>query len=120
LAQADTTAAFVHADLPPEEEVYVHQTSGFKVDMGDGHKYVLKLKKSLYGLKQASHHCFQYLTNHLEKHGVMQSRCDPCLFIGLNIIVIVYIDDILLYSHHMSTIDSLIDKLKKDDIWIRN
>jgi hypothetical protein len=118
-AQADITAAFVHADLPPDEEVYVHQPRGFKVDMGDGHEYVLKLKKSLYGLKQAPRHFFQYLTKHLEKHGVMQSRCDPCLFIGSNIIFIVYVDGILLYSRHMSTIDSLIDKLKKDDIWIR-
>ena len=118
-AQADITAAFVHADLPPKEEVYVHQPRGFKVDMGDGHEYVLKLKKSLYGLKQAPRHFFQYLTNHLEKHGVMQSRCDPCLFIGSNIIVIVYVDDILLYARDMSTIDTLIAQLKKGKIWIR-
>ena len=118
-AQADITAAFVHADLPPTEEVYVHQPRGFKVNMGDGHEYVLKLKKSLYGLKQAPRHFFQYLSKHLEKHGVIQSCCDPCLFIGTDIIVIVYVDDLLLYAKNEKTIDLLIDKLKKDKIWIR-
>ena len=118
-AQADITAAFVHADLPKDEEVYVHQPRGFKVNKGDGFEYVLKLKKSLYGLKQAPRHFFNYLTKHLEKHGLRQSNCDPCLFIGSDIIVIVYVDDILLYAKNDSTIDSLIAKLKKDDIWIR-
>lgn len=27
--QADITAAFVHAELPPTEEVYIHQPRGF-------------------------------------------------------------------------------------------
>lgn len=118
-AQADITAAFVHADLPESEQVYVHQPRGFKVNMNDGHEYVLKLNKTLYGLKQAPRHFFQYLTRHLEKHGVMQSNCDPCLFIGPNIIVIVYVDDILMYARDERIIDSLIGKLKKDNIWIR-
>jgi hypothetical protein len=48
-AQADITAAFVHAEL--KDDVYIHQPRGFKVDMGDGHDYVIKLKKSLYGLR---------------------------------------------------------------------
>jgi hypothetical protein len=118
-SQADITAAFVHATLPADEHVYIHQPRGFKVDMNDGHEYVLKLKKSLYGLKQAPRHFFQYLTKHLQKHGLRQSNCDPCLFISNDIIVIVYVDDLLLYARDDSTIDSLISKLKKDDIWIR-
>jgi hypothetical protein len=118
-SQADITAAFVHATLPEHEKVYIHQPRGFKVDFNDGHDYVLKLKKSLYGLKQAPRHFFNYLAKHLERHGLRQSTCDPCLFIGPDIVVIVYVDDLLLYARDDSTIDSLISKLKKDDIWIR-
>jgi hypothetical protein len=116
-AQADITAAFVHADL--KDDVYIHQPRGFKVSMGDGHEYVLKLKKSLYGLRQAPRNFFQYLSDHLVKHGLRQSDCDPCLFIGKDIVVIVYVDDLLLYARDDSTIDNLIAKLKKDKIWIR-
>jgi hypothetical protein len=118
-AQADITAAFVHAELPSTENVYIHQPRGFKVDPGDGHEYVLKLKKALYGLRQAPRHFFNYLSEHLEKHGIKQSKCDPCLFIGKSVIVIVYVDDLLLYARDERQIDDLIAKLKEDKIWIR-
>ncbi len=32
--QCDITAAFIHGQIPPEEEIYVHQPCGFK--RGDG------------------------------------------------------------------------------------
>jgi hypothetical protein len=99
--------------------VYIHQPRGFKVDPKDGHEYVLKLKKALYGLRQAPRHFFNYLSEHLEKHGVKQSKCDPCLFIGKSVIVIVYVDDLLLYARDERQIDDLIAKLKEDKIWIR-
>jgi hypothetical protein len=118
-AQADITAAFIHAELPPTENVYIHQPRGFKVDPGDGHEYVLRLKKALYGLRQAPRHFFNYLAEHLEKHGLRQSHCDPCLFIGKSVIVVVYVDDLLMYSCNDQQIDDLIAKLKKDKIWIR-
>jgi hypothetical protein len=118
-AQADITAAFVHAELPPSKNVYIHQPRGFKVDPGDGHEYVLKLKKALYGLRQAPRHFFNYLSEHLEKHGIRQSKCDPCLFIGKSVIVIVYVGDLLLYARDKRQIDDLIAKLKEDKIWIQ-
>jgi hypothetical protein len=80
---------------------------------------VLRLKRALYGLKQAPRHFFHYLSQHLIKHGLRQSSFDPCLFIGSNIIVIVYVDDLLIYSKTDAPIDDLIAKLKSDGIWIR-
>ena len=116
-AQADITAAFVHADI--EEDVFIHQPRGFKVDMNNGFEYVLKLKKSLYGLRQSPRNFFGYLSDHLQKHGLKPSNCEPCLFIGKDVIVIVYVDDLLLYSTTDKAIDDLIAKLKQDKIWIR-
>jgi hypothetical protein len=46
-AQADITAAFVHAELGQDEHIYVHQPAGFR----RGENMVLKLKKSVYGLR---------------------------------------------------------------------
>jgi hypothetical protein len=118
-AQAGITAAFIHAELSPTKIFYIHQSScGFKVDPGDGYEYVLKLKKVLYGLQQAPHHFFNYLAEYLKKHGVCQSKCDPCLFIGKSVIVVVYVDDLLLYACNERQIDDLIAKLKDDKIWI--
>ena len=56
-AQCDITAAFIHARLPKGEDIYVHQPRGFIRHPN----YVLKLKRCLYGLRQAPCYFFQYL-----------------------------------------------------------
>jgi transposase InsO family protein len=117
--QADITAAFVHAHLPANEQVYVHQPRGFYAPGTTSSSHVLRLKRALYGLKQAPRHFFNYLSEHLIKHGLHQSSFDPCLFIGSDIIVIVYVDDLLIYSRTDAPIDNLISQLKEDGIWIR-
>jgi hypothetical protein len=50
LWQIDITKAFLNGDLEPHEEVYVSQPPGFEDSSGR----VWRLKKSLYGLKQAA------------------------------------------------------------------
>lgn len=47
--QMDVKTTFLHGDL--EEEIYMEQPEGFLVK--DKEDYVCRLKKSLYGLKQA-------------------------------------------------------------------
>jgi hypothetical protein len=41
--QADITAAFVHAELPPTEEVYIHQPHGFYAPGTTSRSHILKL-----------------------------------------------------------------------------
>jgi hypothetical protein len=48
--QCDITAAFIHGCVPPTETIYVHQPRGFHRGNGDE---VLRLKRTLYGLKQS-------------------------------------------------------------------
>jgi hypothetical protein len=45
--QCDITAAFIHGQIPTEEEIYVHQPRGFKCSDGTE---VLQFKQTLYGL----------------------------------------------------------------------
>ncbi len=111
--QCDITAAFMHGRVPPTETIYVHQPRGFHHGKGDK---VLCLKRTLYGLKQLSRYFFKYLTEHLIKQGLTASNLDPCLFISKSLIVIIYVDDILIYGKSMKEIDQLIDILKHNDI----
>ncbi len=77
---------------------------------------VLRLKRTLYGLKQAPRYFFKYLTERLICNGLTPSEHNPCLFMNETIIVIVNVDDILIYGKSEAEIDKLIECLKSDDI----
>ncbi|EJK54151.1 hypothetical protein THAOC_26287 [Thalassiosira oceanica] len=114
-AQCDITAAFVHADLPPEEEIFVAQPRG----LNRGSNLVLRLNKSLYGLKQAPRHFFSYLGERLQSYGLTPSEHDPCLFLSRDLIVVVYVDDLLVYSRSDATIADFVSKMKEAKVDIR-
>jgi hypothetical protein len=77
--QCNITAAFVHGQVPEDEETYVHQPRGL---YQKGNNHVLKLKRTLYGLKQAPQYFFKYFTERLIRQGLTPSEFDPCLFFG--------------------------------------
>ena len=93
--QCDITAAFIHACIPATETIYVPQPCGFHC--GNGNE-VLHLKQSLYGLKQSPQYVFEYISERLINTGLTPSKFDPCLFMSTSLIVIVYIDNILIYG----------------------
>ena len=93
--QVDYTAAFVHApiDKPPNWDKMTpaeKNRSGVFVEMPRGFERegcVLRLNKSLYGLKQSSRNFFQFLKGNLETIGFKsQEHVDPCLFISKKVI----------------------------------
>ena len=99
----DVTNAFTQSKI--DAEIYVAPPEGFKEYDKKGKPKVLKLKKALYGTKQASRLWQETLTKHLVgKMGFSQCPYDPCIFIkrfddpSKVCIVGVYVDDIILAS----------------------
>ena len=95
--QLHVNNTFIHGDL--HEEVYMKIPEGIpKPD-----NKVCLLKKSLYGLKQASTQWHYKLARKLKALGYKQSRNDNSLFIKRNnkniTLIAVYIDDILLIGN---------------------
>jgi hypothetical protein len=111
--QCDITAALVHGRVPEDEEIYVHQPRGF---YQKGNNHVLKLKCTLYGLKQAPRYFFKYFTERLIRQGLTPSEFDPCLFFGSSLIVIIYVDDILIYGKSKDKINDFIERMKTKDV----
>lgn len=74
LYQLDVNNTFLHGDL--KEEVYMQIPQGYEKTKNK----VFKLRKSLYGLKQASRQWFVKLMNELTNQNFHQSKNDYSLF----------------------------------------
>lgn len=90
LDQLDVKTAFLNGEL--EEDVWMEQPEGFKTPGGAK----CKLRRTIYGLKQASRAWYLRLRQKLEQHGLKVSSADAALYVGTDLIVLVYVDDILL------------------------
>jgi len=73
----DIVTAFLHADLPKEESVYLRAIPGLEFPPG----HAVKLLKALYGLPQAGMLFVGHLSSDLQEFGFMPSAADPCLFV---------------------------------------
>ena len=99
LHQMDVKTAFLNGDL--EEEVYMKQPEGFS--SSDGEQLVCKLKKSIYGLKQASRQWYLKFHDVISSFGFEENVMDQCIYqkvSGSKIwFLVLYVDDILLASN---------------------
>lgn len=85
----------------------------------NGEELFLHLNKAVYGLKQSSRCFFNHVAELLAGYKLVQLDNDPCLFISKSILVVVYVDDILMFSKDDTEFGKLVDYLKLKDIAIR-
>lgn len=108
--QFDVKSAFLNGTL--KEEIYMKSPPGF----GEPNK-VLKLHKSLYGLKQAARVWNQMLQKAMTSQGFIQSKHDECLYIykrDSNVCyAIIHVDDMIFCSNSQSVINTMIVELNK-------
>ena len=105
----DVKTAFLHGAI--KEEVYVEQPLGFEVQDRDTH--VCRLKKALYGLKEAPRAWYERIDSYLMKLGFTRSNADPNLYFtvvqGKPLILVLYVDDLFLTGA-----DPLIHQCKRE------
>ncbi|WVZ90430.1 hypothetical protein U9M48_036732 [Paspalum notatum var. saurae] len=105
--QMDVKTAFLNGNL--EEDVYIIQPEGF-VDPNNAKK-ICKLKKSIYGLKQASRSWNIHFDEVIKGFGFRQNEEEPCVYKKASgsavVFLILYVDDILLIGNDIPMLQSV-------------
>ena len=104
----DFVLAFPQAKL--DVDVYMEIPFGFTYD--ESRRYVLKLEKNLYGLKQAAYNWYEMLKGGLEARGFQVCNSDNCIFFRKDAIVLTYVDDCVIFTEKKEVADDIISSLK--------
>ena len=93
----DVKSAFLYGEL--DEEIYMEQPDGFVLKGQE--KKVLRLRKAIYGLKQAARAWWHELDRSLQDLGFKRLYADAGIFVarhsdGTLVIVLAYVDDIII------------------------
>ena len=108
----DVKNAFLHSEI--DYEIYMKLPSYLYRDPKYKNK-VAKLKKAIYGLKQAPLLWYKYLSGVLKNAGFIVCPYDEGVFIHpeFQITFICHVDDIIVLGPDKSEIDFIINKLSK-------
>jgi hypothetical protein len=105
----DVKSAFLNRDLA--EEVYVHEMTGFTIDNDN---QVLRLKKTLYGLRQVPRAWYEKLHSSLNELGFMRSDHEDAVYTwriaSRPLVLGVYVDDLLFTE----VVNTNINRLKQE------
>lgn len=106
--QMDVKNAFLAGEI--DGEVYMRLPEGWPDELpGNREEHVVRLRRPLYGLKQASRCWYERLNKWMEQQGFTRSHSDPCLFfkdLGSHLLfVTVWVDDLLILCPNAADID---------------
>ena len=102
LSSVDINQAYLQGNL--EEPLYMRMPPGLPRQDKGGHKLIAKLRRSLYGLKQAGRIWFDLLKGVLMEWGFVQSKIDVCLYTYTKredlLWLLIWVDDIICLTNN--------------------
>jgi hypothetical protein len=105
--QMGVKKTFLNGEL--DEEIYMQQPDGF-VAPGQENK-VCRLRKSLYGLKQALKQCHKKFDRTVTLAGFVANEADTCVYYhfggGEGVVICLYVDDILIFGTNINVINDV-------------
>jgi len=117
LHQVDIKGAYLNGVLGPNEVLYMQHPPGYKT--ADAGARVLRLVKTLYGLKQSGRRWYQKLTSIFNSMGFQQCQVDQAVFFKTNAaerattVVAVHVDDCTIAASSPELVVDLKDGLQK-------
>ena len=98
IEQMDVKTAFLYPEI--EDEVYISIPEGYR-QFHPGETFtevVFRLLKMLYGLRQSPLAWYKKVDRFLRSKGLVRSNEDSSLYISKDLIVLLFVDDILLFA----------------------
>ena len=115
LTTVDIRQAYLQAEL--NEDLYMRMPQGLPSKDGKNRPLICKLKRSLYGLKQAGRLWGALFSDYLVSWGFTRSTIDTCLFVyksdGKVLWCAIYVDDGLLADNDSELRDKFVKDLGK-------
>ena len=112
--QLDYNTAFLNAKKV-EEEVYVKMAPGYEELSNDGVPMVMRLLKSLYGLRQSSRCWYGTVDEYVVEISFKSLKSDPYVYIysegGAIYVLALYVDDVLLLGKDRKVLERIKRKL---------
>ncbi|KAK6586058.1 hypothetical protein PZA11_001115 [Diplocarpon coronariae] len=90
MRQVDFDAAYLNSEL--SHVIYARAPLGVPTDGAS----VIRIKRALYGLKQSGREWYGMLSRWLKEQDFIQATFDPCVFTSSDLILGVYVDDVLM------------------------
>ncbi|EJT41405.1 hypothetical protein SKUD_193209 [Saccharomyces kudriavzevii IFO 1802] len=107
VTQLDISSAYLYADI--KEELYIRPPP----HLGMNNK-LLRLKKSLYGLKQSGANWYETIKSYLIKQcGMDEVRGWSCVFKNSQVTICLFVDDMTLFSKDLKANKKIIANLRR-------
>ena len=99
---------FVQAypQVPIKSTIYLFPPAGIILNQ-ENKDMVLKLLKNLFGLKDAGLTWFEHLSKGLDEVGFKPMASDPCIFKNGSNLIVLYVDDCILFSRTKEEADRI-------------
>ncbi|TPX50909.1 DNA-directed DNA polymerase [Synchytrium endobioticum] len=111
--QLDVSTAFLHGDI--DTDIYMKPPEGYKPEYSSD--TVMKVNKSIYGLKQAGRMWNQKIHSVLIKIGLTATVSDPTIYYKIqeneSTFLMLFVDDMLLASSSMASLEHIKSKLRE-------
>jgi len=120
ISQMDCSNAYIQGDA--DCEIYLRPPPGFVKRDAEGRPMALKLKKSIYGLKQSGHIWHRTLVEHLLSMGYRQLITDKCVLMKTWVdkdgkpqktLLGMYVDDLIVCSSDPEAKDDVLRGLRE-------
>ena len=117
--QIDIKSTYLNGKLTSDEVIFMKQAPSYEEAGDEEGVKVYRLKKSLYGLKQAGYRWYQKLVEIMTKLGFKRCEGDQAVFYrccestGVMIIVLVHVDDCTIVGKSQKLVDRFKAEIKK-------